>query len=508
MRHPIFFLILLLAGCRAALFADPFSVVVYNVENLFDVDGLAAFEDYQPAGPENPEGYTNRHFLTKLTNITRLLQQVGGGRGPDVILFQEMEGDRTPEKWHGDLVRFLADHTDSSVEELLTEKFTEALSGVPAEIWLYKMMADAGMRDYFISVAEHPENSGRPIAHVNITFSRFPISSVRTLQSPSARGTLETELDVNGHSLYLFNAHWKSGASSTSLERVRVENARVVRDRIDQILRQDPAADIIVGGDLNSQYNQIAVLQSIKETGINSILKAQGDETALLQPRSRDLYNLWFELPPERRGSDVYQGKWGTLMHIILSGGLYDFHGIQYIDNSFARLQKPGMNADLVTGSPIRWAQVGNGAGYSDHFPLLAWFQVVPDGEKNRFLALKNPSKETVVPTELFRVDYAAADLMSAPRATVLTAESPLQGPDHYGKVLLVESVVSGKNPLQVTVGQETFQIWSFDEEIRTRLDLDYSIGKPFSFYGELNRFRGNWQFIIQHENWLDVPRS
>jgi len=431
---------------------------------------------------------------------------VAGGKGPDIILFQEFEADQTPDQWHGDLVRFLTDHTDHSVAELLTEKFTDELAGVPSEVWLYKMMVDAGMREYFIAVADGGVTSDRPIAHANVTFSRFPILEARTHHSPGARGTLETKVDVGGYPLYLFNSHWKSGASNTSLEPTRVGNARVMRDRIDQILRADPNADIVVGGDLNSQYNQSALFPDLPATGINTILGSQGDEVALLRPGQPDLYNLWYELPREERGSDIFRGHWGTLMHLILARGLYDFHGVQYIDNSFAVMKKPGMNADAVTGLPVRWNQVGPGGGFSDHFPLLAWFRVVPDDDKTRFLELHNPSQNQIDSTEPRPIDYAGLNFDSAPRALELAAAAPLQGPEHYSKVLLVESTVSGERPFRVTVGEEEFQIWSFDQELRERIYQENTVGDSFEFYGELNRFRGNWQFVIQHDSWLDVP--
>jgi hypothetical protein len=496
---------LLALGSRLA--GEPFSVVVYNAENLFDVDGIALFNDYKPAGPENPEGYARSHFLTKLANTTALMRKFGNGRGPDVILFQEFEGDQTPEKWDGDLVGFLTAHTDVTVETLLTERFDETLAGVPAEVWLYKKMADAGMHEYFVSVAEYRPDPQRPVAHVNVTFSRFPIVESRTHHSPGARGTLETRIDVNGYPLYVFNCHWKSGASNPDTEPTRIGNARVLRERIEEILKEDPTADIIVGGDLNSQYNQSAVFPEMAVTGINTILGAQGDEAALLRPGGPDLYNLWFELPEEGRGSDVFRGHWGTLMHLIVSRGLYDYQGVQYIDNSFKVVRVPGMNADPATGLPLRWAQAGEaGGGFSDHFPLIAWFRVVPDDDSARFQQLSNPSRDAGGPARLRPVDYAGANLELAPNATEIAERQSLQSVDYHGRLLLVESTVSGDRPFRVKVGEEEFQVWSFDENLRRRIFSENEPGANLTFYGELGRHRGNWQFVIHDESWLRVP--
>ena len=72
--------------------SDSFQVVAYNVENLFDVDGISLYNDYKE------EMYGFREFENKLDAISQTLKKIGGESGPDVILFQEIEVDRTPEK--------------------------------------------------------------------------------------------------------------------------------------------------------------------------------------------------------------------------------------------------------------------------------------------------------------------------------------------------------------------------------------------------------------------------
>ncbi|HRE82432.1 MAG TPA: hypothetical protein PLN52_15405, partial [Opitutaceae bacterium] len=43
-----------------------FTVLVYNVENLFDADGIAVYDEYQPSL------YTPAHLKTKVTNAARV----------------------------------------------------------------------------------------------------------------------------------------------------------------------------------------------------------------------------------------------------------------------------------------------------------------------------------------------------------------------------------------------------------------------------------------------------
>ena len=49
----------------------------------------------------------------------------------------------------------------------------------------------------------------------------------------------------------------------------------------------------------------------------------------------------------------------------------------------------------------------------------------------------------------------------------------------------------------------ETFDVWSYDEPLRTRLRAEHAEGAPIKFYGELGQYRGRWQFIIQDPSWV-----
>ena len=94
-----------------------------------------------------------------------------------------------------------------------------------------------------------------------------------------ARPILETTIEVNGTPFTLFNNHWKSGASSPEMEKHRIQNATTLRMRIDDLTAKDPKVDFIVGGDLNSHYNQSTVYaDQMKKTGINQVLLSMGKQ--------------------------------------------------------------------------------------------------------------------------------------------------------------------------------------------------------------------------------------
>ena len=87
-----------------------FTILAHNVENLFDLDGVSAYNDYKP------EYYGASQLQRKLANLTNLLARFGDGSGPDVVLLQEIELDRTAER-------------DKSAAELLAEALREKGSG-------------------------------------------------------------------------------------------------------------------------------------------------------------------------------------------------------------------------------------------------------------------------------------------------------------------------------------------------------------------------------------------
>jgi len=480
------------------LTARPFMVVVYNVENLFDADGVALFEDYKP------EHYTPAHVLTKLRNITQVLAHFEEGRGPDIILFQEIEVDLTDGEPPPDYAAVLRRYEGVKIEDMLGVRFTPEIAGLPAEALLLKAMHDGGMTGYSVVRPESvktPESLGS-LAQRCVVFTRFPVKHSRVYPTLDARPIHEVLVEVDGAPLYLFNNHWKSGAGNPKTEPARVANARTLRVRLDEILAEDPNADIILGGDFNSQHNQNRRYPAMKLTGLNDVLGSQGNELAI-RGAQRDLYNLWFELPAEERGSDTYQGEWGTLMQMIITRGLYDHRGVQYVDNSFGVAKFAGLNMDAV-GLPLRWSAEGAaGRGFSDHFPVYAKFTTVPDGRADRYLPLPNASVDTGL-ASIRKVDLSGLDLPAVAVALAgLPDEVNLRDGGHTGRIMLVEGVVGPGPRFNVEVRGETYDLWIPVPAQRERLRAAYAPGAPIRFHGELSQYRGRWQFIILDASWV-----
>lgn len=494
-----FVTLFLFAG--AALDARTFTAVVYNVENLFDADGIAVYEDYRS------DRYTAGHLATKVTNIASVLQRYEDGRGPDLILLNEIEIDRTPESTVTDHAAFLSEHAGRTVAELLRHQpLPPELAGLPSEAWLLKALHDAGLTGYTMVVGADPVDThedGNSRAIKNVVLTRFPVKAVQSHPTLNARHILEVELDLDGHALHVFNNHWKSGASDPATEPVRIANARVLRARLDALLKADPHADILIGGDLNSQYNQKLRYPEMSSTAINDVLRSQGNEIAL-RGAQRDLYNLWYELPREQRGSDTWRGEWGTLMHLIVSRGLYDQRGVQYVDNSFAVGRFAGLNADEA-GLPVRWnGDTPTGRGVSDHFPLSARFTVSESGRIDRWIALARPSDRDETDTEPVRVSFAGIDVVgTALTADRLPRDANLRDGSYTGKIFRVEGPSEEGALLRVTFAGESYEVYSPDRAIRDALAAQRSAKRSFRFYGELGTFRGRWQFVVKDATWV-----
>ena len=493
---------LVLVGAATGLFGRSFSVVAYNVENLHDVDGVAVYDDYQPSA------WTPEHLRVKLANTVAVLAKINKGAGPEIIAFNEIELDQTPGSTVKDYDAWLASVKDRTVAEMLSASpLPPDLAGLPAEAWLLKACADAGLVGYHVAVtderpAQHENGPGAAVR--NVLFSRFPITSVRTHPLLGARGVLEVVVEVDGSPLTVLVNHWKSGAGDPATEETRRENAKVLRARLDEIFKTDPHADLVIAGDLNSHYNQKQRYRALRTTGINDVLGSQGNELAL-RGKDRDLYNLWFELPSDQRGSDTYQGEWGTLIHLIVSRGLYDQNGVQYEDGSFAVLKFTGLNANGL-GLPNRWSRGKLPGGFSDHFPVHARFRTVETHDKDKWMALVRPSQTDAGPASALPVETSPVDLLAnAINFSALPKDADIRDGSFNGRVFLVEApcYVNEHGFVKVKLGGREYDVSSHRKTLRDEMRKRARRDGLNRFYGELGQYRGNWQFVVHGKEWL-----
>jgi endonuclease/exonuclease/phosphatase family metal-dependent hydrolase len=484
----------------AADFPKEIAVVTYNVENLFDVDRVSKFDDYAEI-PDDPNSYGPTKLLEKLRGIGKVLQSVQGGRGPEILLLNELEIDFTPESKVDNYEEFLTKHAGTTAEKMLTTELTDELRGLPAEAWLVKHLEDIGLKGYRPAVGkEYADPAGRgDIAHKNVVLSRLPILEHQTHETAAARGVLEAKIDAEGQPLTVLVNHWKSKASDPAAENQRLGNAKTVRERLDALLRENPMAEVIVAGDLNSHYNQGQRYGYMTKTAVQDVLGSQGNKEAMGKADGPVLYNLWYEKPPEERFSDEFSGEWGTLMQMLVTRGLLDGKGIEYVDGSFGQVFVEGVNRQPPLGLPWRWTNYGTGGGTSDHFPVAARFRRA-DPAGSRILG-PAPGGSTT-PGDALKVGFDRVNRAKVRNAAVLKGAGPEAMAQAMGEIFLVEGTLSKVRPLEVEVDGQPYLLHSFDKNLRDSVRL-MPKGKKFTFLGEFGLHKGKLQFVIQDPSWI-----
>ena len=475
-----------------------FTVMAYNVENLFDVDRITSYDDYIE-NPADPNSYAPGKLLKKLKTIATVLKSVNGGKGPDVAILNELEVDHSPDSSAGDLKEFLKKYEVTNYEKMLTSDLNDELRGLPIEAWLLKALEDEGLKGYDLVIGDLPKNAKEHEDAIKVgILTRLPIQGHQTWDTPSARGILEVNLKAGDAKFTVLGNHWKSGAGNPAMENVRLGNAQTLRDRLDQIFKEDPNADVIMGGDFNTQYNQGQRYSFMTKTAIQDVLGSQGDAKASSGEGKPDLYNLWFDVDPEQRYSDEYSGEWGTLIQILITRGMGDGKGVDYVPGSFHHVILPGVNCREPLGLPWRWTNYGVGAGASDHFPVVATFRVV-QGET----ATAHPSAKSSEPQKApVKVGYDTIDRSKLRNASVLKELNDEQMAKAIGEIFVVEGVISGKRPILIQVGGKDYSLYSYDVNLRKTFQT-YEKGQNKKLLGELGLYKGKLQFLVHDGSWL-----
>jgi endonuclease/exonuclease/phosphatase family metal-dependent hydrolase len=274
-----------------------------------------------------------------------------------------------------------------------------------------RYLTELGYR-YAVLVAQ-PGVATQPAFLSRLPVVRSAVHPVGTYEGLPLRHVLEIEVEYQGRALVVLNNHWKAktgGIARTSEARRRA--AAVVERRVRELLRQDPDADVLVVGDLNENVEEygeargrygtaLVPWEAVAGNGKTRLPPADGAsasadrgdrsgggaadglerkgrlvlcsvaELAGESPAGLVLYEPWYELPPEFRGSSVYQGRWQTPDHLLLAPGLFDRRGFDYRPGSF-RVVRSRFLLHPQTGFPLGFrAAAGGGRGTSDHLPVL-----------------------------------------------------------------------------------------------------------------------------------------
>jgi endonuclease/exonuclease/phosphatase family metal-dependent hydrolase len=407
------------------------------------------------------------------------MQAYENGLGPDILTLVELESDFSPNDYgFVDPADFLGQYAYTTIDRMLGEEFNTDVAKLPSEWLLLKAFQDAEVGPYELEVGEPPlGNDGKPSSvQKNVVYSKFPILSERTKlhETERARPILEVWIDIEGSDLAVFVNHWKSGAGSASMEEIRVQNAQVLAKRIQELASEKQPYDIVLAGDFNSDYNQ-KTRYSFSTTGLQDVLEVKG----------------------------------------IVSNTLYDNQGLSYVDQSF-RVDDFGFNTYSGSGTPKRWSFYGQGTGYSDHLPLSIRLKKVTDYFQGPFSV--NDDDEWVAipvrynrPTERYGIEaFTTGEAWTEPEFydTYFELEASLA---EDGDVIVEGQKIDVYAPsfnftqkAEEWLKQHSSQIRmvefaSRENQVETIRALD------IRFIGRWSQYRGNWQFVVESESFVEI---
>jgi predicted extracellular nuclease len=273
---------------------NEFSIATFNVENLFDT---------KPPYPSSPEPLSDEQYAQRLNKIAEAILAMGA---PTIIGLQEVENIGV-------------------LEDLAAQEQLAAFDYQPALI--------EGLDSRGIDVGYLVRSDVATILEVEQFLAPDGIAS-----RPPLLVKVAIETDSGSQTVYVLNNHFSSLASGeAATEPRRTAQAAWNVEIMAQLLADDPDAQFVVLGDLNSFY-QTPPLDTLQAAGLRHVYEFLPDE--------------------ERPYTYIFQGRTQTLDHILLSPQLFD--RLVLVDG----LQ---INADYPIGNP----EDISARRASDHDPLL-----------------------------------------------------------------------------------------------------------------------------------------
>ncbi len=325
MKLKIVLLLLLwmaVVSCQSSVGKKHATVVFYNVENLFDTVDDPHINDNEFL-PDSKKEWTAERYQKKLDDIARVLTDINKEDLPEIIGLCEVENQTVLE----DLVN------------------TKAM--LPGE--------------YRIVHQDSPDARGIDVALLYRP-DEFKVISFEALKVDPGfrtRDILHVFGKLDGEKIHFLVNHWPSriGGLQKS-EPNRIAAAQVLRNKVDQLIAEDPMAKIIIMGDMNDEPANNSLLLTLGA-------KAPGSETVLT--------NLMIPLDEQDLGSYNYRGNWNMLDNLVVSAPLLNGNGFQttapgtiFHEEWMEYKNKKGeISPNRTYGGPNYYG------GVSDHFPVF-----------------------------------------------------------------------------------------------------------------------------------------
>lgn len=347
---------------------ETFRIMFWNVENLFDTerDSLKQDEEFTPA---SVRGWNIRRYQKKMADVARVIVAAGEWEPPALVGLCEVENHR--------VLHYLTRY-----------------SPLKSHDYQYVMTESADLRGINVALLYRKDK-----------FKLLSHHYIRPNLGSGARPTRDilhvTGLVPTKDTLDVLVAHFpsRSGGERES-EPKRLQVARLLKNSVDSLIAVRREARVVIMGDFNDypENKSVKEVLDVKLLGKRDGVQQPG-ETAdgWFEPGFdvNSLYHLFAHKATAKGknrkryatfgsdyGSYKYQGEWGILDHLIVSGKLLDstarFHtGSHHAD--VVRLPFLLVDDERFGGSqPFRtYNGMTYQGGYSDHLPVRADFQIL-----------------------------------------------------------------------------------------------------------------------------------
>jgi hypothetical protein len=330
------------------------TVAFYNFENLFDTinDPNTFDEDWTPKGSQH---WTFDKYQKKLTNLARVLAEIGSANNPESptfiggceienrgVLEDLIQQPNLVDKMYGIIHFDSPDKRGIDVALLYRKNFFQPTSY--ANIPLYVFQGETNSKP---ETAESTDD----IVVVSSKNKR-----VYTRDQLLVTGFLE------GEEIHLIVNHWPSRSGGEQRSSPFREAAGTLNRKIIDSLQQiNPHAKVITMGDLNDgPYN-------------NSVKKALGAMAKKAKVPQFGIYNPFEEMAKNGMGTIAHRDAWDIFDQIMVSESLLqsDYSSYQFwkagIYNKPFLIQLSGQ----FKGYPLRHSATE--VGFSDHFPVYIY---------------------------------------------------------------------------------------------------------------------------------------
>ena len=340
MKKILLMLLVTLFAVTAGVAQDkPYTVVFYNLENLFDIydDPETYDEEFTPDGAKQ---WNEVKYQKKLTNMERVLFDIAAIQKdyPIVIGVSEIE-NRTV------------------LEDLVSQP---KLKGANYRICHYDSPDARGVDVAFLYRSDVFKIQGSD----NIKLHVEGLPNFRTRDLVVMWGTIE------GEPFYFLVSHWPSRLGGKEASQFKRDAcAKQIREIKDSLLRENPATKVIVMGDFNDDATD------------DSIVEVMGAKRDVHELEKGDFFNPYNEMLRAGLGTLAYQDEWNLFDNICVTenlvkadrGTLKLIKGNKYYGNIFTRpymLQLEGQYKNY----PLRTFVSNNFQnGFSDHFPVYIY---------------------------------------------------------------------------------------------------------------------------------------